>query len=294
MKILSLIFTVFSLSAGVFAQEEPVEPGRLEEALIYIREGSELLRPKKPPLDEVRSQLETKMFYDDGSEVVSEGSGNDFGFGFKRFYYERPGGYCDLYASGFVLYKDYARFRIGMNCGENWKRIREPIIKAWKDASGPAFQEERDGIFSETSNNEIIERYKGEVSKALGSMKPIPVPAKLEKYYNFLIDPLENSMIGTALCVGPGRKLEGRDAIDLFITAKRTDLLENILRGYNPGGRIYASLALFKMEKGGIKLDPKTRDTIERVGNLDSRITVCRGITASDHPGKDVLKSINL
>jgi len=293
MKILFLIFTVFSLSAGVFAQE-PIEPGRLEESLIYIREGSELLRPKKPPLDEVRNQLETKMFYDDGGEVVPAEYGNDFGFGFKRFYYERPGGYCHLYASGFTLYKDYARFRVGMDCGENWKRIREPIIAVWKEAGGLAFQEVRDGIFSETSNNEVIERYKGDVSKALGPMKPIPVPPKLEKYYNLLIDPLENSVVGTGFCGVPGRIPEGREAIDLFIAAKRTDLLENILRGYNPGGRIYAALALFKMEKGGIKLDPKTRDTIERVGNLDSRITVCPGIKVSDHPGKDVLKLINL
>lgn len=290
MKILLyLIFAFLSLDICVFAQAEPIEPAFVDQAVEYVRDAAELMPVKKPTHEQIRKQLETKMFWDDGKEI-SFALGDNFGFGFKQFNYSKPGAYCDFYASGFVLNTDLAKVDIGITCRGYWKFIREPIIKAWKDAGGPAFQENEKGIFCETLNTDVVEKYKNEVSALLGPMKAVTIPASLEKPYNELVAPMKNSVVGDACGGNP----KGKDSINLFIAAKRIDLLENILRGYNPGGRIYAALALLKMEKNGTKLDPKTRDTVEKVANLDSEMEVCVGLEHSNQKGKDILKLINL
>ena len=47
------------------------------------------------------------------------------------------------------------------------------------------------------------------------------------------------------------------------------------MRGYNPGGCIYAAIALLKMEQGGLHLEPEITGTIEKVGALDIPIAAC-------------------
>jgi hypothetical protein len=288
MKILFIVFAAFSLTSGVFAQVKTLNRDWLAGDIKMVGDFAGISQVKPAPYNEVERRFASNYLL--GDKKIYLRDAYDFGFGFKRFHYQLGSGYCDFYVGGFILNGDYARYETRVDCGHEWKQVRDPIISAWKNAGGPPFTEEHDGIFSEKSYNDVIERYKERVNSALGPMKPEQVPVELQKYYDYLIDPMENSVVGIGGCGYGGGTPAGKGSIDLFIAAKRIDLLENILRGYNPGGRIYAAMALLKMEEDGVKLDPKTRETIEKVANLDIDIQICRGCIYSDYPGKEVLK----
>ena len=71
--------------------------------------------------------------------------------------------------------------------------------------------------------------------------------------------------------------MEGKTSIDALINANRIDLIENVLRGYNPGGRIFAAIALLRMERKGLKLEPEVTSTLNKVVNLDVPAATCAG-----------------
>jgi hypothetical protein len=60
-----------------------------------------------------------------------------------------------------------------------------------------------------------------------------------------------------------------------LLEADRIDLIENVLRGYNPGGRVYAVIALMRLRKKGRELKPDVLSTLKRVINLNIPITMC-------------------
>jgi hypothetical protein len=290
MKILFLVLAAFLLNPGVFAQDKTLNPEWLADDIKTVGDFAGISQLKPTPYSEIQRSFGSSYML--GHRLIYLQDADDLGFGFKQFHYQLGSGYCDFYVRGFILSGDYARYETGVDCGSEWNQIRKPVIKAWKQAGGPAFKEDPNGISSEELNNDVVQRYKDEVGKFLGPMKPARVPAQLQKYYDYLIDPLENSVVASGPCGYPGATSAGKNSIDLFIAAKRIDLLENILRGYNPGGRIYAALALLKMEKDGITLEPKIRETIEKVANLDINIKICRGCIYNDYKGKEVLKII--
>jgi hypothetical protein len=78
-------------------------------------------------------------------------------------------------------------------------------------------------------------------------------------------------------CGVGGSPPAGNEAIALLARKKRWPIIENILRGPNPEGRVYAVLALLCGERHGRKVPPETRATIDTVLALDLPISVCRG-----------------
>jgi hypothetical protein len=103
---------------------------------------------------------------------------------------------------------------------------------------------------------------------------------------------MKNSRVGMGICGLRGPVLEGKTSIDALVKAGRMDLIENVLRGYNPGGRAFAAIALLKMEERGVKLAPKVKKTIEKVRALDVPITTCSGcIVKSGLKAKDVIST---
>ena len=71
--------------------------------------------------------------------------------------------------------------------------------------------------------------------------------------------------------------MDGREAIDALVDAKRIDLLENALIGYNPGGRVYAAIELLRMQRMGEKLSEPTRKNIRKVMALPVKLSTCSG-----------------
>ena len=115
--------------------------------------------------------------------------------------------------------------------------------------------------------------YRSEIAKQLGPMKQVNLPDKLKSAYGLLIDPFKNSSI-TVVAFD-----EGKPAIDALEDAKRIDLIENVLRGQNPGGRIYAAISLLRMQRRGKKFSRATNAAIRKVVNLDADAETCWGHT---------------
>jgi len=107
----------------------------------------------------------------------------------------------------------------------------------------------------------------------------------LKKAFDYLTSPIENWGVG-------GR--EGEIAIDALVNANRIDLIENVLRGFNPGGRVYAALALLKLNKGNkLVLSADTVGTIEKVRYLDISIGTIAGCLVSSRTAKEILSDLD-
>lgn len=81
----------------------------------------------------------------------------------------------------------------------------------------------------------------------------------------------------------------GKEAIDRIIRAGRFDLIENILRGYNPGGRVYAALALKAWVQKGRKLTPVETELIQKIASLDTPIDTCFGCLFGSETAGEIL-----
>lgn len=220
-----------------------------------------------------------------------------YGFGARRFYIGHGNGYTRFYVDAFAFNGVIGYYKTGIESDtKRWKTIRNDVIKAWRESGGPDFVETDDGLFYTQTFDEVIEEYKNTVNRHLGNLRSVEVPAELRSYYEYLIAPLEKSTIGEGGCGLPlpgsfPSLLDGREAIDALVNANRTDLIENVLRGYNPGGRIYALLALRNLKRQGFKLSKQTQITMNKVLNLPIEVSHCMGcIVMSGLTAKDIVQ----
>jgi len=123
-------------------------------------------------------------------------------------------------------------------------------------------------------NKIVLNAYHLSVAKGVGEMLPVTVPDNLKDTYQFLVSDLNNSVVGGDCSIG-GKPTNGKISIDLLITANRIDLIENVLRGYSPGGRIHAVRALLKMQAEGFPLSKETKDVIVKIKKLSNPIESC-------------------
>jgi len=211
-----------------------------------------------------------------------------YGFGARRFYIGHGNGYTSFYVDAFTFSGKVGYYKVGVQCySKEWPQIKQLVIDAWKTSGGPEFTEdEQGGFFYSRTFEGVVNEYKSAVESYLGKMRPVSIPENLEPYYRLLISPMHKSEIGDGICGlpapnGPPPVLEGREAIDALVAAKRIDLLENVLIGYNPGGRVYAAIELLRMRRTGEKLSKSTQKNIRKVMALPVRLTTCRGCFVS-------------
>ncbi len=211
-----------------------------------------------------------------------DGDDEDLGFGASTFDIARGHGYTSLYVEGFVFKGTIGFYKLGIRgSSKSWPRIREHIIDLWKQHDGPAFTEDETGLVHEETNDSVLLRYKSAVSAELGEMKHADVPDELKRAFADLTSPIASRAFGGTA---------GEIAISALVHAKRVDLIESVLRGFNPGGRIYAALALLKLSKsGGLVLSPDTISTIAKVSNLDITIRTVRGCIVTYRTANDIL-----
>jgi len=218
--------------------------------------------------------------------VGDDGKEDDLGFGASTFDIAKGNGYTALYVEGFVFRGTIGFYKVGIrgSC-ESWPRIRERVIDLWKHNHGPDFKESDCGLVSTQTKDAVFLAYKSAVSAELGEMKRAEVPDELKKAFDYLTSPIENWGVGSR---------EGEIAIDALVNANRIDLIENILRGFNPGGRVYAALALLKLNKGNqLVLSADTVGTIEKVSNLDISIGTIAGCLVSSRTAKEILSDLD-
>ena len=218
-----------------------------------------------------------------------------YGFGARRFYIGHGNGYSSFYVDAFTFKGKIGYYKVGVYSGsKKWPQIKQSIISAWKDSGGPDFTEDKDGGFFYSRTFEaVLNEYKSAVESYFGKMKPVSVSEDLQPHYQYLISPMHKSVIGDGICGlpafdGPPPILDGREAVDTIVNAKRIDLLENALIGYNPGGRVYAAIELLRMRRMGQKLSQSTRKNIRKVMALRVKLSTCsgcisqRGLTARE------------
>src|SRR5262249_9721041 len=156
-----------------------------------------------------------------------------------------------------------AKVRYGIGCSwRDQKRVRTEIIRAWGENGLPKFKESDGTLYVVKKYDDVIRKDKAAVSSELGAMKPVTVPEDLAESYEYLASPLENSVVGVDGCDVAGVVPWGKTSIDSIVKERRVDLLENILRGFNPGGRVYAVMALKDLQRNGTKLSQDTLATM--------------------------------
>jgi hypothetical protein len=134
----------------------------------------------------------------------------------------------------------------------------------------------------EWRQDEIVTAYRRAVASQLGLLSDAQVPDGLKKHYEYLISPFETTLVGPGACGLPEpdrsiKPLPGREAIDALVAARRLDLIVNVLRGYNAGGRVYAVLALQRLRRAAAPLQAGVAATMQRVLNLKVPVSMCFG-----------------
>ena len=278
-----IVFSSINTSA-IYAQSESEEPLKLE----WVKDdvGGVAVLLKLMPIENQNIEILKKRLKDDWS--VDD---DQLGFGAKRVSFSKGYGYSSVYVDVLTFKNKVAYYEIGVTgTRREWNQYREQIINAWKQNRGPEFTEKDYELVYQRNYDTVFESYYRAVADKLGAMRPVSVPADLKDAYDYLTSPLHNSYVGEGICGLGGPVLEGKTSIDSLINANRIDLIENVLRGYNPGGRIFAAIALLRMERQGLKLQAEVTATLNKVVNLDVPAATCTGcLVFSGRKAKDIV-----
>ena len=201
----------------------------------------------------------------------------ELGFGASTFAFSKPGGYTAFRVRGLAINGKIGYYRIAVGGSASWAKIRNYIIQTWNANSQLAFQENKYGIDYFKEYSPVIEEYKEVVRSQLGDLKNVTVPTDLQEAYTYLISLENNSVVGSGPCNYGAVVPRGKTAIDKIVKSNREDLIENILKGYNPGGRMYALLALVELQKNGSKLSAETEKAMRVVRELEIDMETCSG-----------------
>lgn len=216
-------------------------------------------------------------------------------FGAKTWGNGKAGGYTSFTVSVYTYKDSIMSYKISASTSQDsWKLIKSHIVEAWNQYAQIPFQENDKGIFYEYKNDSVFQEYKNSISNEVGYMKDVEVPAELKDEYEYLIAPFNHIQVSSRGCGYSGTTLKSREMIDSFIKAGRVDLIENILKGFNHGGRVYAVIALLEMKKKGIKLTSEVEETIKKVINLDIKVMSCKGCIGYPTTVKELLQEYNL
>jgi len=222
----------------------------------------------------------------------TSGEEENLGFGAQRFSLSKGNGYTSFRVDAFILNGYIKYYQIGVGTSsDSWPLIRDYIVKAWRQNGGPEFEENEYGLAYQKTLDIGFQAYQKAVAAELGEVKAVDVPADLKDSYDELISPLNNSVVGFGACGYGGVVPQGKEAIDSLVKAKRVDLIENLLRGYNPGGRVYAALALLEMKKQGLRLSNDTPYLINKIRSLNIKIETCSGCIITYRTAKEILEA---
>jgi len=233
-----------------------------------------------------------KIFASPGADQILDWRGKDrrLGFGAQTFAFSKSSGYTSLRVTGWVFNDTFGKYTIDLSTSsDSWPMIKSVLIDTWNRNGGPEFTEGKYGIHHDREFADVIADYKRAVADQLGEMQPVKVPPRLQNYYELLISLEHNSVVGQGGCDIAGVTPIGKEAIDAIANANRIDLIANILKGYNPGGRVYAAVALTAMHRKGIKLPSEVLSVLELVRNLDIKVETCDGCLGGHKTAKTII-----
>ena len=213
----------------------------------------------------------------------------ELGFGGRTFTFRKGGGYTSFRVTGFVFNDRIGYYTISVGGSSSWPMIRSVMIETWKRNTDLEFNEGESSIAHYRDFPNVVADYKNEVTAQLGALEPVAVPPELRDAYDHLISLGKNSWIGEGGCGYGGVTPQGKKAIDAIVKANRVDLINNILKGHNPAGRVYAFLALFAMHRKGISLTPESQRAMDVVRTLNIELVRCRGCEISSETAQQIL-----
>lgn len=207
----------------------------------------------------------------------------DLGFGATRFNVGKGHGYTSLSVEAFVFKGTIGSYKLELDSSpESWTRIRKRMIELWQQHNGPGFGECERGLIHVERDDSVLRKYQAAVAAELGEMKPAAIPAELQKSFDSLTGPMEIDNVGSS---------DGEMAVAALLNADRFDLVENVLRGFNPNGRIYAARELLKLNKEGrLSLSADTLAVIGKISNLDIQIRTVSGCLVGRSHAKEILE----
>lgn len=270
-------------------KDEPLVPEWVSKDIEGVKWIKDLLPLERQTLSSLKR----------GLRVTTASENEDFGFGSRRVYIRHGNGYTSFYVDAFFVHGKIGYYKVGISGSTTaWSRIKTDLLKTWVESGGPPVTEEEEGFYFTKSDEQVLTRYKRSVEAYLGKLRPVQMSAELKPLYDYLISPLEKSRVGPGICGLPapgtaGVLLEGREAIDAMVETGRIDLLTNVLRGFNPGGRVYAAIELLRLKRKGHRLPRETRVGIQRVLNLKTELATCHGcIVFSGLTGRQIVNQV--
>lgn len=186
-----------------------------------------------------------------------------------------------------IAWKDHVGL-LEVRCDTDDKDLRDRIAAAYKGRE-PALDEK--GL-SVTIENASSREGSLERRKVLGDALKIDPADELSKAYLLLRSPFADLVYGK-MYGEDGGPPEARTALEQILAhAQGANLLDDILRGPNPEGRLYAAEGLLRLERKGKRLDEQTKKNIDWIRKSDVKIHVCDGCEVSWEPAAKALEAM--
>lgn len=269
-KIVYIVLVGLFVCATLSAQQrtdEPLNAVWLQNDLDGVKFLVQLTPIENHTIPELKKRFQAVK---GNSPSFSEGN---LGFGARRVRLAMGFGYMTAFVDVHLFNNRIVHYSMGADIDQKtWKtKHGHDIKRVWRENGGPPFIEKNREIIFEKDYPAVWKLYSNVLEKRLGRKKDIPIPYDLKTSYELLTNAFENSSISTVACSN------GRPAIMALEKAGRKDLIENVLRGFNPGGRIYAAISLLRMKRKGIKISASTQRTIGRIIASDANASTCYG-----------------
>lgn len=252
-----VLLVILLINASTFGQKNKLVTEWVEEDVEGVSSIVELLPLERQNVDAVKSRLLKDWHVEE----------TDLGFGAKYLELEKGWGYSKGYVHALICNRQVARYEAGIESySKEWPQIKEQVQAKWIADKGPEVSEEEHGFVFRSTISSVLREYEATVAATLGPVTNISAPPELLKDYANLINPMENTTLSGT---------HGNEEIETLAGLKRVDMLENVLRGYNPGARVLAALGLLQLEKSGVHVSSATRATIGKVLNLTIDLHAC-------------------
>jgi hypothetical protein len=266
-------FVAFLLAScvSIEAQTEPLNQDWFAEDLEGVSELLRLLPFEKQNIEAVKTKLRSEWSVEE----------SDLGFGGRYLSLGKGNGYTKEYVNALLYNGRVAKYEAGIESFSNeWPQIKQSIERKWKDSKGPSASLEEHGLVSRQNFDSILREYQNRLAFHLGPLKATSVPPALATAYDELTNPMNNATIS-----GTHRSSE----IDALVEAQKLDLLENVLKGGNPGARVLAALAFLELKRNGAVVRGGTLRAADTVLKLPIELHACVFDMCSRLKAADVL-----
>ncbi len=119
----------------------------------------------------------------------------------------------------------------------------------------------------------VLDNYYETVEAGYKELKPITIPTELRRSYAYFVSDLSNVILGE-ICGFAGSPTKTKTTMDTILKANRPDIIENIIYGFNPAGRVHAAMILTRLGRAD---SPEIQNAITKLTTLNIQMSSCGG-----------------